>query len=79
MNRFAYPQSSGGESVAASQPPKSNRVSASPRQSVNISEETMMRLARSKLARAMTRKLAYNQQGAIESRLPAGSQFSARA
>jgi len=50
------------------------------RATVNISEETAMRLAREKLSRAMTRKLAYGAGGEVKATpsMP-GTLFSAKA
>ncbi|MEM9160227.1 MAG: hypothetical protein AAGB46_14375 [Verrucomicrobiota bacterium] len=48
-------------------------------QSVNISQETLDRIAREKLENALKYKISYNQRGAFESKTPAGIRFSAKA
>lgn len=49
------------------------------KQSVNISEETVARVARSRLAQALRMKMSYNRYGEFEERLPVGSHLSAKA
>lgn len=49
------------------------------RQSVNISEDSMMRMARAKLSRMVSLRLGYDQRGAIASEAVVGSLLSAKA
>jgi len=77
VNRIAG--AAGGFDAAAR--PAGPRPAREPgRATVNISEETAMRLAREKLSRAMTRKLAYGAGGEIKA-TPSrpGALFSAKA
>lgn len=59
--------------------PQQERRSGSSRQSVNISEETLLRLARQRLSRAVGSKLSYDRSGAFETEARVGSLLDARA
>lgn len=78
LNRIAYGADAGFDSSQRSAGMPRTR-SASMKQSVNISEDTMMRLARAKLSRAVSQKLAYNQQGSLGSEYSVGGFLSAKA
>lgn len=49
------------------------------RQSVNISEDTLMRVARAKLSRMVSHRLGYGPQGALASEPTVGSALSTKA
>ena len=49
------------------------------RQSVNISQDTLLKVARAKLNRMVDQKRAYGPQGVIAMPQPVGSLFSAKA
>lgn len=65
--------------VAPGARPQQEQRSRSPRQSVNISEETLLRLARQRLSRAVGSKLSYNSSGAFETEARVGSLLETRA
>lgn len=61
-------------------PLHSKVFSSKPKQSVNISKETMAKVAREKLGNALQVKLAYNRFGAMQSSVDrVGMQLSAKA
>lgn len=49
------------------------------KQSVNISHETMMKVARAKLGRMVSQRSAYDQRGALSTESSVGSLLSAKA
>lgn len=52
---------------------------SSSRQSVNISQDTLLKVARAKLHRMVDHRRGYNQQGAIAGEATVGSLLSAKA
>lgn len=77
LNRIAYGGVEGfglGERDSAFSQPHGTA-----KQSVTISEDTLRRVARARLSRAVYQKLAYDQRGAVASEHPVGSLLSVKA
>lgn len=80
VNRVAYAQndSFGQESRGhGAYQPREERSGS--RQSVNISPDTLLKVARAKLGRMVDHRAAYNQKGAISNESSVGSLLSAKA
>ncbi len=78
LNRIAYGEAA-GFSMKSRQQWQPRSGDGAPRQSVNISEETMLKIARDKLSRAVGHKLSYNRSGAFAEERPVGQLLSAKA
>ncbi len=80
INRVAYGQAPRfdvkQDGRGAQQGPKGETKA---RQSVNISEDTLLRQARSRLSRAMLQKAAYNRTGQFSGEPAVGQLLSAKA
>ena len=77
LNRFAYGAAADfglGDPVPA---PSQRRGVG--KQSVTISEETLRRVARARLSRAVYQKLAYDRRGAVPAEYPVGGLLSVKA
>lgn len=77
LNRLTY----GGlaDFDLGEQSPASSRRRIVGKQSVTISEDTLRRVARARLSRAVYQKLAYDQRGAFATEYPVGGLLSAKA
>jgi hypothetical protein len=80
VNRIAYGRNDrfGQESGGSSAHPTRDNGSES-RQSVNISQDTLLKVARAKLGRMVDHRAAYNQRGALAGEASVGSLLSAKA
>lgn len=58
---------------------RGSESSAKPRQSVNISQETLLKVARAKLGRMVNQKIGYDQRGLLGSESYVGSLLSTKA
>ena len=78
VNRVTSSSATYRPAYGANERPRSwsNKGSA---QSVNISEETLQRIAREKLAKAIKYKIGYTREGTFRMREPVGLKFSAKA
>jgi len=80
VNRIAYGQAADFDQGSREERAyRQKEDHSAPRQSVNISQETMLKVARAKLGRMVNQKMGYNQQGALSAEPSVGSLLSAKA
>lgn len=80
VNRIAYGQAADFDNGPREERTyRQNEERSTPKQSVNISQETMMKVARAKLGRMVNQKMGYNQHGALSPDSYVGSLLSAKA
>ncbi|MBK1880180.1 hypothetical protein [Pelagicoccus mobilis] len=80
VNRIVYGQAADfdkGSQEESAYGQKEER--SAPKQSVNISQETMMKVARAKLGRMVNQKAGYTQRGTLSPTSYVGSLLSAKA
>ncbi|WP_309023206.1 hypothetical protein [Pelagicoccus sp. SDUM812002] len=80
VNRIAYAQNdSFGQESRGQSAFESRENNSRSRQSVNISQDTLLKVARAKLGRMVDHRRGYNQQGAIAGEVAVGTLLSTKA